>query len=93
MPDEWAAFTTYPLPGTALFERVKDKIKKEWNAPLGLLSDHVLIFDIDFSETKMKFAILKGQAQFWMRRRFGNYANFVLKPFEMLTDVVFRVMK
>jgi len=42
----------------------KCRISKEWEAPDSLISDHVLIFDADFSENKMKFAILKGEAQF-----------------------------
>ncbi len=69
---------------------LKHRIKKEWKAPCGFISDHVLIYDGEFSEMKMKFAILKGQAQFGMRRKLGNFA---VKPFEMLTDAVFRVMK
>jgi anaerobic magnesium-protoporphyrin IX monomethyl ester cyclase len=94
LPLDYLSFTVpYPLPGTQLYERVKDRIKKEWKVPDGLISDHVLIYDSDFSEIKMKFAILKGQAQFWMRKKFGDYANFVVKPFEMLTDAVFRAMK
>lgn len=55
--------------------------------------DHVLIYDADFSEIKMMFAILKGQVQFRMRKRFGNFANFIIKPIEMLTDAVFRAMR
>jgi anaerobic magnesium-protoporphyrin IX monomethyl ester cyclase len=94
LPLDYLSFTVpYPLPGTQLYERVKDSIKKEWKVPDGLISDHVLIYDSDFSEIKMKFAILKGQAQFWMRKKFGDYANYVVKPFEMLTDAVFRAMK
>ncbi len=54
---------------------------------------HVLIYDADFSEIKMKFAVLKGQVQFGMRRRLGNHADFAVRPFEMLTDAVFRVMR
>jgi hypothetical protein len=83
----------YPLPGTALFERVKHKIKKDWTVPGGFFSDHVLIFDAEFSETKMKLAILKGQIQFGLRKRLGKHAFFAGKPFETLTDGIFRLIK
>lgn len=90
LPLDYLSFTLpYPLPGTALYERVKGKIKGEWKAPEGMW-DHVLIYDSDFSGTKMNFAVLKGRAQFWMRRKFGNYA---VKPFELMTDMVFRAMR
>lgn len=94
LPLDYLSFTMpYPLPGTALYERVKGRISKEWEAPDSLISDHVLIFDADFSENKMKFAILKGEAQFEMKKRFGNYSVLVMKPFELLTNFMFRLMK
>jgi len=93
MPLDYLSFTVpYPLPGTALFERVKHKIKKDWVSSGGFISDHVLIFDSEFSETKMKFAILKGQVQFGLRKRFGNHASLVVKPFEFLTDGIFQLL-
>ena len=72
---------------------MKDRITKEWAPQGGLISNHSLIFDADFSETKMKFAVLKGEAQFGMRKMFGKYAFLSVKPFEILTDVIFRLMK
>lgn len=94
LPLDYLSFTMpYPLPGTALYERVKGRISKEWEVPASLISDHVLIFDADFSENKMKFAILKGEAQFEMKKRFGNYSFLVMKPFELLTNFMFRLMK
>lgn len=94
MPLDYLSFTiTLPLPGTALYERLKDRITREWDPQGGLISDRSLIFDADFSLTKMRFAILKGEAQFGMRKRFGEYACLSVKPFEILTDVIFRLMK
>ena len=94
LPLDYLSFTMpYPLPGTALYERVKERISKEWKAPDSLISDHVLIFDADFSENKMKLAILKGEALFEMKKRFGNYSVLVMKPFELLTSFMFRLMK
>ena len=94
LPLDYLSFTMpYPLPGTALYERVKERISKEWEAPDSLISDHVLIFDADFSENKMKFAIFKGEALFEMKKRFGNYSFLVMRPFELLTNFIFRLMK
>jgi anaerobic magnesium-protoporphyrin IX monomethyl ester cyclase len=94
LPLSYLSFTApYPILGTALYERVKERITKEWEVPDGFISDHVLIFDADFSEMKMKFAMLKGAIQFWLRKRFGKYAFFTVKPFEILTNTMFRIMK
>jgi len=94
LPLDYLSFTMpYPLPGTALYERVNGRISKEWEAPTSLISDHVLIFDADFSENKMKFAILKGEVQFELKKSLGNYSFLVMKPFEQLTDFMFRLMK
>ena len=54
----------YPLPGTALFDRVGGRITRQWRPQESLLLDQVLTFKGDFSATKMRFAILKGRAQF-----------------------------
>jgi anaerobic magnesium-protoporphyrin IX monomethyl ester cyclase len=94
LPLDYLSFTMpYPLPGTALYDRVKNRISKEWEAPDSLISDHVLIFDADFSENKMKIAIFKGEAQFEMKKKFGKYSVLVMKPFELLTNFMFRIMK
>ena len=94
LPLDYLSFTMpYPLPGTRLFERVKSKAVRDWDGRTGLLSDHTLTFESDFSEAKMKFAILKGQIQFGLRKRLGRGSFLVNRPFEMLTDGVFRIMR
>ncbi len=94
LPLDYLSFTMpYPLPGTRLFERVKNRSVRDWDGRTSLLSDHTLTFESEFSEFKMKFAILKGQAQFCLRKRLGRGAFLVNRPFEILTDRVFRIMK
>jgi anaerobic magnesium-protoporphyrin IX monomethyl ester cyclase len=83
----------YPLPGTALYERVKDRITRAWRPDDSLLINHVLTFDADFSEAKLWFGILKGRAQFEMRKRLGKLAPLFLRLFEKPTDTLFRLLK
>ncbi len=94
LPLDYLSFTMpYPLPGTRLFERVKGRAVQDWNGQTNVLSDHTLIFESDFSETKMKFAILKGQIEFGLQKRLGSGAFLVKRPFELVTDQVFRIMR
>jgi anaerobic magnesium-protoporphyrin IX monomethyl ester cyclase len=94
LPVDYLSFTMpYPLPGTALYERVKDRITREGEESGSLFCDHVLVFKSDFSEAKMKLAITKGHIQFWMQKELGPHAPLLQRPFEMLTDEVFRLMK
>jgi anaerobic magnesium-protoporphyrin IX monomethyl ester cyclase len=83
----------YPLPGTALTERIGDRRRREWRQEGGLLLDHTLTFDADFSAFKMRFAILKGHAQFEMKKRLGGLAPLALTCFEKPTDLVFRLLR
>jgi anaerobic magnesium-protoporphyrin IX monomethyl ester cyclase len=82
----------YPLPGTPLYERTKEQIFRTWQPENSLLWSHVLIYDSEFSETKMWFGILKGHVQFEMKRRLGKAAPFFLRIFEKPTDLVLRIL-
>jgi len=94
LPLDYLSFTMpYPLPNTPLHERVKERINKPWRPTEAGFLDHICIFDADFSETKMKFAIVKGQITFLLRKRLGKHADVAIKPFEAVTDYVFRRMK
>lgn len=83
----------YPLPGTALFERVKNRINRDWRPDDSPFASHVLIFDADFSESKMWFGIIKGHTQFRIKKSLGRLAPIFLTPFEKVTDWIFRLMK
>jgi anaerobic magnesium-protoporphyrin IX monomethyl ester cyclase len=83
----------YPLPGTALYERVKPQIKREWHPGESVFGSHVLIYNADFSEAKMWFGIIKGHAQFKIKRHLGKLAPFFLNLFEKSTDWLFVRLK
>ena len=98
LPLDYLSFTMpYPIPGTPLYERVKDHgvSIEDWEEPKNYrLIRHKLLYASGFSEGKLKFAIGKGQAQFYGRRYLGKIGYGVLgKPFERLTDFAFECMR
>ncbi len=97
LPLDYLSFTMpYPIPGTPLYEKVKDKIEvNDWAEPKHrILTEHKLIYRSSFSEAKLKFAILKGSAQFRLRRILGERGyRFFGNPFEIVTDFVFRRLR
>jgi hypothetical protein len=54
--------------------------------------DNELIQYPEFSERKLKFAITKAMTQFYAKKRLGNMASIFNKPFEIITDRIFRMM-
>lgn len=98
LPLDYVSFTLpYPIPGTPLYERVKDKgvSIEDWEEPKDYrLIRHKLLYTSGFSESKLKFAIAKAQSQFYGRRylRKTGYKVFGL-PFERLTDFAFERMR
>jgi anaerobic magnesium-protoporphyrin IX monomethyl ester cyclase len=98
LPLDYLSFTLpYPIPGTPLYERVKDYgvSIEDWEEPKNYrLIRHKLLYASGFSESKLKFAIGKAQAQFYGRRYLGKNGYGVLgKPFERLTDFAFECMR
>lgn len=93
LPLDYLSYTLpYPIPGTALYDRVKDRlIVSEWNEPKGRrLVKHKLVFRSPISEAKLKFAIVKGTAQFELRKHVGTRLYKVIgAPLEHLTDFVY----
>jgi anaerobic magnesium-protoporphyrin IX monomethyl ester cyclase len=83
----------YPLPGTELFARTKGRITRDWHPDESPFGSHVLIFDADFSEAKMWFGIMKGHAQFEIKKRTGKLAPLLLALFEKPTDAIFRLLR
>jgi anaerobic magnesium-protoporphyrin IX monomethyl ester cyclase len=97
LPLDYLSFTMpYPIPGTPLYERLKDRMKfDDLEQPKHLsLTEHKLIFQSSFSEAKLKFAILKGTAQFKVKKMIGNEAYRLFgAPFEKVTDLAFRFLR
>jgi anaerobic magnesium-protoporphyrin IX monomethyl ester cyclase len=83
----------YPLPGTDLYKRTKDRITRDWHPDESPFGSHVLIFDADFSEIKMWFGIMKGHAQFQIKKKTGKLAPLLLSVFEKPTDAIFRLLR
>ena len=84
----------YPLPGTALLERVGDRHTRAWRPrDTILLLDHVLTFDADVSELKMRFGLLKGHARFVLARRLGRSAPVALRLFDRSSDWALRHLR
>ena len=97
LPLDYLSFTLpYPIPGTPLYERVKEKgvSIEDWEEPKNYrLIRHKLLYASGFSEGKLKFAIGKATAQFYGRRYLGKIGYKVIgKPFELLTDLTFEMM-
>ena len=97
LPLDYLSFTLpYPIPGTPLFERLRGKlVSEEWEEPKNIqMIKHKLLFDSQVSELKMKFAVIKGMIQFYIRKYTGEqgYA-FIGRPFEEVTDAVYNKMK
>ena len=95
LPLDYLGFTLpYPIPGTPLYDRVKDKMMEGNPEPQqkGLIQ-HQLIYYSRFSEVKLKFGIGKAVVQHYLRRWLGPVAPIVVFPFEALTDGIFRMLK
>jgi hypothetical protein len=97
LPLDYLSFTfPYPIPGTLLYERVKDKILvDDWEEPKNFrLIRHDLLYRSTFSEAKLKFAVAKATLQFYARKYLGTYGyRLVGFPFEQLTDFTFRKLR
>jgi len=98
LPLDYLSFTLpYPIPGTPLYERVKDKgvAIDDWEEPKNYsLIRHKLLYASGFSEKKLKFAIGKAHVQFYSRKYLGKVGYSILgKPFERLTDGAFEIMR
>ena len=94
LPLNYLSFTfPYPIPGTPLYERVKDKLVEGNPEPQqrGLIQ-HQLIYYSEIPEFKLKFGIIKGLAIHYVKLHMGPAAPILTKPLEVISDRVFRLL-
>jgi anaerobic magnesium-protoporphyrin IX monomethyl ester cyclase len=94
LPLDYLSFTfPYPIPGTGLYEKVENQLSNiDWKEPEGFhLIKHKLLFNSPFSETKLKFAVIKGMFQFYLQKYLGSrFYKMVGRPFQRVTDVIYQ---
>ena len=84
----------YPFPGTGLYEKVKDRLMPEyWDLLSHGMMKHKLVFKSDFSETKLRFALFKGNTQFKLKKHCQKYGFIPYRFFDKATEFMFRLMK
>ena len=97
LPLDYLSFTLpYPIPGTPLYETVKNRMTVEdWEeSSHRLLIGHKLLYRSDFSEFKLKFAIVKGTLQFELKKHLNHYGyEIVGRSFERLTNKIFKILR
>ncbi|MGD0804685.1 MAG: radical SAM protein [Candidatus Bathyarchaeia archaeon] len=92
LPLDYLSFTyPYPIPGTPLYERVKDKMMEGNPEPQqkGLVH-HQLIYYSEIPEIKLKFGIIEGLTIHYLKLHFGRVAPLLVRPFKFIGDGVFR---
>ena len=95
LPLDYLSFTfPYPIPGTPLYERVKNSmVMEEWTEPDNIhLIKHKLLYQSPISESKLKFALFKGMAQHYIRKYLGNTGyKLIGNPFAKITGTMYKV--
>ena len=96
LPLDYVSFSLpYPIPGTGLYDKVKDRLREQdWCHSSWRLIDHTLLYDSEFSEFKLKFAIAKAAVQHRVWKHGGKWAYTLFgTPFEVLTDLAFKRLR
>jgi anaerobic magnesium-protoporphyrin IX monomethyl ester cyclase len=88
LPLDYVSYTiAYPLPGTGFYERVKERRQLgEWHK----VRHNRLLFNTDFSEHKLRTAIMKGAIQHKLNQLHMRPAA---RAFQLATDPLLRVLK
>ncbi|WEU40354.1 MAG: B12-binding domain-containing radical SAM protein [Candidatus Odinarchaeum yellowstonii] len=83
----------YPIPGTGLYEKVKERIvKKEWIKKKGSATRHDLLYKSGFTEFKLRVAMQKGLIQHKLSK--GGYFSKAFKHvFKKLTNLILKIIK
>jgi len=88
LPLDYVSYTiAYPLPGTGFYERVRERRRRgEWHK----VRHNRLLFNTDFSEHKLRAAILKGAIQHRLNRM---HLQPAARAFEIATNPLLRAMR
>jgi len=88
LPLDYVSYTiAYPLPGTGFYERVRERRRRgEWHK----VRHNRLLFNTDFSEHKLRAAILKGAIQHRLNRM---HLRPAARAFQLATDPVLRALR
>ena len=88
LPLDYVSYTiAYPLPGTGFYERVRERRQHgEWHK----VRHNRLLFNTDFSEYKLRTAILKGAIQHKLNQLHMRPAA---RAFQLATDPLLRVLR
>ncbi len=88
LPLDYVSYTiAYPLPGTGFYERVRERRQRgEWHK----VRHNRLLFNTDFSEHKLRAAILKGAIQHRLNRM---HLRPAARAFQLATDPVLRALR
>lgn len=90
--DYFSMTVPYPLPGTKLYEKVKDRlISNEWEKPQKGY-DHKLLFKHDFTIEKLRYGMWMAITRARLRKKLGPFYA-LLKPWEVYTEWRFKRMK
>jgi anaerobic magnesium-protoporphyrin IX monomethyl ester cyclase len=90
LPLDYLSFTIpYPLPGTALYARITKGGDKPAERPI----DQKPFFKAGFSGAKLQYARLTGEAWFRIKKGLGKAGPVAVKPFEILFEAVFRLLR
>jgi len=88
LPLDYVSYTiAYPLPGTGFYDRVRERRQHgEWHK----VRHNRLLFNTDFSEHKLRAAILKGAIQHRLNRM---HLRPAARAFQLATDPVLRALR
>jgi anaerobic magnesium-protoporphyrin IX monomethyl ester cyclase len=88
LPLDYVSYTiAYPLPGTGFYERVRERRQHgEWHK----VRHNRLLFNTDFSEYKLRTAIMKGAIQHKLNQLHMRPAA---RAFQLATDPLLRVLR
>ncbi len=83
----------YPIPGTGLYKKVKDRItKREWRKKRGSPTRHDLLYKSGFTELKLRIAMYKGLLQHKLMKK-GSLSKTFNLIFRKITDLILKIIK